>query len=155
LTITAIGHIGICVSDMERSLHFWRHGLGFEILREFEFRGSSWRRVLELDELELRSKIIRRDHMTLELLHFVKPGYVGPAERRPMNQLGFTHIAVWVSDLDAAAKRVQEYGGAIVQSTYTTFDHPKLQGKWVICTDPDGIRVELLQYPAGEDVIER
>ncbi len=48
-----------------------------------------------------------------------------------------------------------EYGGAIVQSTYTTFDHPKLQGKWVISTDPDGIRVELLQYPAGEDVIER
>jgi predicted enzyme related to lactoylglutathione lyase len=72
-----------------------------------------------------------------------------------MNQLGFTHIAVWVSDLDAAAVRVVEYGGAIVQSTYTTFDHPKLQGKWVICTDPDGIRVELLQYPAGEDVIER
>src|ERR1700736_4498740 len=126
---------------MERSLHFWRDGLGFEILREFEFRGSSWRRILELDELELSSKIIRRDHMTLELLHFVKPGHVGAAERRPMNQLGFTHVAVWVGD--------------IVQSTYTTFDHPKLQGKWVMGTDPDGVRVELLQYPAGEDVIER
>jgi catechol 2,3-dioxygenase-like lactoylglutathione lyase family enzyme len=155
LVINAIGHIGICVTDMDRALRFWRDGLGFEVLREFEFRGSSWRRILELDELELNSKIIRRDHMTLELMHFLKPGHVGPAERRPMNQLGFTHIAVWVSDLDAAAARVQEYGGAIVQSTYTTFDHPKLQGKWVIGTDPDGIRVELLQYPAGEDVIER
>ena len=155
MTINAIGHIGICVSDMERSLRFWRDGLGFEILREFEFRGSSWRRILELDELELTSKIIRRDHMTLELLHFVKPGAMGSSERRPMNQLGFTHIAVWVSDLDAAAERVREYGGSIAQSTYTTFDHPKLKGRWVMGTDPDGVRVELLQYPAGEDVLER
>lgn len=155
MTITAIGHVGICVSDIERSLRFWRDGLGFSILREFEFRGSSWRRVLEIDELELRSKIIRRDHMTLELLHFTKPGPVGSAERRPMNQLGFTHIAVWVSDLDAAAERVLEYGGTIVQSTLTTFDHPKLTGRWVMGTDPDGVRVELLHFPAGEDVLER
>jgi catechol 2,3-dioxygenase-like lactoylglutathione lyase family enzyme len=155
LAITAIGHIGICVSDMERSLRFWRDGLGFEILREFEFRGSAWRRVLELDELELNTKIIRRDHMTLELLHFIKPGHVGSRDRRAINQLGFTHIAVWVSDLERAAERVFEYGGTIVESTRTTFDHPKLQGKWVMATDPDGVRVELLQYPAGEDVLER
>ena len=56
------------------------------------------------------------DHMTLELLHFLKTGHVGSAGRHPMNELGFTHIAVWVSDLDAAAERVQDYGGAIVQS---------------------------------------
>jgi catechol 2,3-dioxygenase-like lactoylglutathione lyase family enzyme len=155
LAITAIGHVGICVTDMERSLRFWRDGLGFEVLREFEFRGSAWRRVLELSELELRTKIIRRDHMTLELMHFTEPRHVGSAERSPMNRLGFTHLAVWVSDLDAAAKRVLEYGGAIVQSTYTVFDHPKLQGKWIIGTDPDGVRVELIQYPAGEDVLER
>jgi predicted enzyme related to lactoylglutathione lyase len=88
-------------------------------------------------------------------MHFLKPSHVGPAGRRPMNQLGFTHIAVWVSDLDAAAERVCEYGGTIVQSTYTSFDHPKLQGRWVMGTDPDGVRVELLQYPDGEDVLER
>ena len=155
MTINAIGHIGICVTDMERSLRFWRDGFGFEILREFDFRGSSWRRILELDELELSSKIIRRDHMTLELLHFIKPGHVGSRDRRAINQLGFTHIAVWVSDLERAAERVFEYGGTIVESTRTTFDHPKLQGKWVMATDPDGVRVELLQYPAGEDVLER
>jgi catechol 2,3-dioxygenase-like lactoylglutathione lyase family enzyme len=155
LAINAIGHIGICVSDLERSLRFWRDGLGFAVLREFEFRASSWARILELDELDLRSKIIRRDHMTLELMQFVKPGAVGSTQRRPMNQLGLTHIAVWVSDLDAAAERVREYGGTIVQSTYTTFDHPKLKGRWVMGTDPDGVRVELLEYPAGEDVLER
>ena len=154
MAIKAIGHIGICIADLERSLRFWRDGLGFEVIREFEFHGSAWRRILELDELELNSRIIRRDHVTLELMCFDKPGHVGSSERRPMNQLGFTHIAVWVSDIDTAAKRVVEYGGAIIEPTRTVFDHPKLQGKWLICTDPDGVRVELVQYPDGEDLLE-
>ena len=154
MAIKAIGHVGVCVSNLERSLRFWRDGLGFEVLRKWQFRGSSWRRVLELDTLDLHSSIIRRDHMTLELMCFDEPGHVGTSERRPMNQLGFTHLAVWVSDLDASAKRVVEYGGRIVESTRTVFDQPKLQGKWLICTDPDGIRVELIEYPDGEDILE-
>ena len=151
----AVGHVGICVSDMDRAVRFWRDGLGFEVLREFEFRGSPWKRVLEVDELDLQTKVIRRDHMTLELMAFAKPGHLGPSERRPMNQLGFTHLAVWVADLDAAARRVVEYGGHLIEATRTEFDHPKLRGKWLICTDPDGVRVELLEYPDGEGVLER
>ena len=72
-----------------------------------------------------------------------------------MNKLGFTHLAVWVQDIEEVAKRVVEYGGSIVESTRTIFDHPKIKGKWVICTDPDGIRVELVDYPAGEAVLQR
>ena len=155
MSINAIGHIGICVSDMERSVRFWRDGLGFEVLREFDFRGSLWKRVLEVDDLDLQTKIIRRDHVTLELLAFTKPGHVGTAERRPMNQLGFTHLAIWVSDLDAAAKRVADFGGRLAEETRTVFDHPKLKGKWLMCTDPDGVRLELVEYPEGEDVLER
>ena len=153
--IKAIGHVGICVSDMDRSLRFWRDGLGFEVVREFEFRGSSWKRVLELDELDLQTKIMRRDHMTIEIMAFAKPGHVGSAERKPMNQLGFTHLAVWVSEIDAAVRRIEEYGGRVIEETRMSFDHPKLRGKWVICTDPDGVRIELLEYPDGEDVLER
>ena len=155
MVINAIGHVGICVSDMERSLRFWRDGLGFEILKEFEFRGSSWKRVIEVDDLDLQTKIMRRDHMTLELMEFAKPGHVGSKDRTPMNRLGFTHLAIWVSDVDAAAKLVAEYGGTVIEETRTSFDHPKLTGRWVICTDPDGVRVELIEYPAGEDVLER
>src|SRR5258707_11028901 len=139
---------------MDRSLHFWRDGLGFAVLREWEFRGSAWRRILELDELDLRSRLIRRDHVTLELMCFDKPGHIGSCERRPMNQLGFTHIAIWVADIDTVSRRVVQYGGTLAESTRTVFEHPKLHGKWLMCTDPDGVRVELVQYPEGQDVIE-
>ena len=155
MAIKAIGHVGVCVSNLERSLRFWRDGLGFEVLRKWQFRGSLWRRVLELDSLDLHSVIMRRDHMTLELMCFDEPGHVGTPERVPMNQLGFTHLAIWTSDLDAAAKRVVEYGGRLIEETRTVFDHPKLTGRWLMATDPDGVRLELMQYPEGEDVLER
>jgi predicted enzyme related to lactoylglutathione lyase len=72
-----------------------------------------------------------------------------------MNQLGFTHLALWVNDIDDVAQRVVEYGGSVIESARTIFDHPKLKGKWLICTDPDGIRVEFVDYPAGESVLQR
>ena len=70
MSINAIGHTGICVSDMETALRFWRDGLGFEVLTERRFRGSSWKRILEVGELDLLTRIIRRDHLMLELLEF-------------------------------------------------------------------------------------
>ena len=154
LSINAIGHVGICVSDMETALRFWRDGLGFEVLTDRRFRGSSWKRILEVGELELHTRIIRRDHLMLELLEFEQPGYVGTAERSPMNRLGLTHIAVWVSDIDAVARSVVEHGGTLVEATRTVFDHPKLKGKWLICCDPNGVRVELVEYPEGEKILE-
>ena len=48
MVINAIGHVGICVTDMDRSLRFWRDGLGFEILREFEFRGIACRDIVRV-----------------------------------------------------------------------------------------------------------
>ena len=92
MSIKAIGHIGFCVSDLDRSLRFWREALGFEVLREHEFYGSSWRRILEIEGpvMKLQTRIMRRDHVTLELLCFQEPGHRGDGERQPMNQLGFT-----------------------------------------------------------------
>ena len=43
----------------------------------------------------------------------------------------------------------------MVEETRTAFDHPKLKGKWLICCDPNGVRVELVEYPEGEKILER
>jgi catechol 2,3-dioxygenase-like lactoylglutathione lyase family enzyme len=155
MPIRSVGHIGFCVSDLDRSLRFWRDGMGFEVLREFEFYGRSWKRVLELDDLDLQTRIIRRDDMMLEIMHFRKPDTLGTRERSPMNQLGFTHLAIWATDIAEVAQRVVDYGGSVIESARTIFDHPKIKGEWLICTDPDGIRVEFVDYPAGAAVLQR
>jgi catechol 2,3-dioxygenase-like lactoylglutathione lyase family enzyme len=58
MPIKMVGHIGLCVSDLDRALRFWCDGLGFEILRGSPFYGSSWKRVLEIHgDLYLQTKI--------------------------------------------------------------------------------------------------
>ncbi|WP_420145606.1 VOC family protein [Sphingobium sp.] len=150
-----IGHVGICVADLARSLSFWCDGLGFERLRGFAFKSPSWRQVMEIDgPLDLHTQIIRRDGMTLELLHFLSPPADGDGARHPMTRLGFTHLALWVDDLDAMAARLVAHGGTIVDGTDTHFDHPRLRGRWLMCTDPDGIRLELIQCEGGGAIVE-
>jgi lactoylglutathione lyase len=152
VTINGVSHVGICVSDLDRSLRFYRDGLGFAHLRSFEIGGPPWTDVLELDPLRLESLILRRDGLTIELLRFAAPGHQGDGGRRPMNALGFTHLAVWVDDLDAEAARVVEFGGAVVAASRAVFDSPELTARWMYCTDPDGVRIELIEHPAGEAV---
>ena len=56
-------HIGLCVSDLERSLRFWVDGLGFEIFERFEIQ----RPVAEVDDpVDLTSLFVQRGGLRVE-----------------------------------------------------------------------------------------
>jgi lactoylglutathione lyase len=147
VTIRGVSHVGMCVSDLQRSLHFYVDGLGFELLRGFDIEGGAWARMMEVDDPLLHSRFLRRDRLTIELLQFERPGHLGDGERRPLNLLGFTHLGVWVDDLDAASALVVQHGGHVIEST--GIELADIGGRWIYCTDPDGVRIELIEYPAG------
>jgi len=134
-------HFGICVSDLDRSLRFYRDGLGFEQAQSHSV-GVEFGPLMEVHEPTLESRFITRDGVSIELLWFAAPGHTGDGERRPMNQLGLTHLSFRVDDVEATAARLVELGGAIVDGTRTTFA-PTLD--FVYCTDPDGVRIELMK----------
>jgi lactoylglutathione lyase len=139
--VDAFSHFGICVSDLDRSLRFYRDGLGFEQADSHSV-SAEFGPLMEVDEPQLESRFIRRDGVSIELLWFAQPGYTGDGSRRPMNQLGLTHLCFRVDDVEATAARLVELGGAIVDGTRTTFS-PTLD--FVYCTDPDGVRIELMK----------
>jgi catechol 2,3-dioxygenase-like lactoylglutathione lyase family enzyme len=144
----AFSHVGLCVSDLERSLRFYCQGLGFELVESYTV-GTELGRLMEVDgEIVLQSRFITRDGVRLELLRFDTPGFQGQAARRPMNQLGLTHLSVRVEDVDAMAARIRELGGAVFDHTRTKIDHPGgSSSDFVYCTDPDGVRIELMRLP--------
>jgi catechol 2,3-dioxygenase-like lactoylglutathione lyase family enzyme len=143
---TTFSHLGICVSDLERSLRFYCEGLGF-VPAESHAVGDEFGRLMELDGVVLRSQFVRRDTMAIELLHFTTPDQIGEPVRRPMNQLGLTHLSIRVDDVDAVAETVERLGGSVVVETRTTFDVPGTTLDFVYCTDPDGVRIELMNIP--------
>ncbi len=133
-------HVGICVSDLERSLRFYCEGLGFELVESYTV-GTEFGKLMEVGgEIVLQSRFIMRDAMRLELLRFDSPGFGGPAQRRPMNQLGLTHLSMRVGDVDEVAARIRELGGTVLDHTRCRFDNPDgSSSDFVYCTDPDGV----------------
>ena len=138
----AQSHIGICVSDLERSLVFYRDGLRFEEGPEFEIDYP----ISEMTgEVQLTSKFLHSGDLRIELLHFAKPGVFGsPSASR--NQLGLTHLSFSVEDIDAAADHLVRHGGRIIEGTRST---PEGRIHIIFLSDPDGTRVELMKHPEG------
>ena len=144
-----LSHIGICVSDLERSLRFYCEGLGFKEMTPYRV-GNEYRRLLELHgEISLETRFLYRDGFYIELLYFHSPGQIGPNTRRPMNQLGFTHMNLRVSDVDAVTAAIRAYGGAVHESTRTRLTNAQGQVETdvVYCNDPDGVRIEVYTSP--------
>ena len=136
-------HIGICVSDLDRSLRFYCDGLGFEAAERYEL-DSEQLPGLELSlevraDVILTSQMIRRGDLRIELLAFHAPGVVGsPSPRR--NQRGLTHLAFFVDNVDQAAERMLEHGAVVLDQT-----RADLGTDIVFLMDPDGVRIELMR----------
>ncbi|HEY1827975.1 MAG TPA: VOC family protein [Acidimicrobiales bacterium] len=136
-------HFGICVSDLDRSLRFYCEALGFE-KAESHAIGDEFAALMDLPEVSVTSQFLRRGTTAIELLAFSEPAPFGPSERRAVNQLGLTHLSFRVSDLEGTAAKVVELGGTVVESSRTTIDFGGTPLRFLYCTDPDGIRVELM-----------
>jgi lactoylglutathione lyase len=143
-TPMTFSHVGVCVSDLERSIRFYSEALGFEHLRTVTVT-PCFDVTLEVPGMDARAAFMRRDGKIIELIHFAAPGFSGPSERRPMNQLGFTHMAFTVGDLAEVAERVERLGGRFLPQTRASSE----MGTFAFCTDPDGVRVELWETQAG------
>jgi lactoylglutathione lyase len=139
----AFSHFGICVSDLERSLAFYCGALGFEKAESHEI-GPEFARLMDLPDVAVTSQFIRKGPTAIELLAFREPSPFGSRERREVNRLGLTHLSFRVRDVAATTARIVALGGAVVESTRTTIDFGGTPLEFVYCTDPDGVRVELM-----------
>jgi catechol 2,3-dioxygenase-like lactoylglutathione lyase family enzyme len=136
-------HFGICVRDLERSLRFYCEALGFE-KAESHAIGSEFAQLMDLPDVSVTSQFIRSGSTAIELLAFSEPAPSGDGQRRAVNQLGLTHLSFRVADVEAVAARVVEFGGAVVESSRTVIDFGGTPLEFLYCTDPDGVRVELM-----------
>ena len=140
-----VSHVGICVSDWRRSLRFYHDVLGFRYVRELELSGEPASTLLQLEDVDFRAITLEREGLRIELLHYERPGHVCGQIPRPMNQLGLTHLALRVDDLDATVKELEEARVDVREET--SIEVPEANAKAVFITDPDGTLIELVQLP--------
>src|SRR5512134_1445473 len=143
--IRRLSPVGLCVADLERSLRFYRDGLGLREVSALELEGEPAATLLELPGVVLQARYLERDGAVLELLHYPSPGVSGDAGVRSMNAPGLTHVSFQVDDLDGAAARLVALGGRLL--AHTRVENPRLRSRAVFLTDPDGTRIELVETP--------
>ena len=115
------------VTDLDRSLDFYRGGLGFrETAPEASPRGVR-RRLLESEGRHL---------MLEELLHPAASAWVNDDL-----QLGMRHIGFKVDDIDAWAERVRAAGAVFIREPFDAFGDVRI----AFFLDPDGTHLELVQ----------
>ncbi len=131
---------------MRRSIEFYTMALGFEEGRPFRVGGKEVAALAEipLDDVELDGQYISKGSLTFELMAWPTCGTAGPASRT-RNTLGLTHMALQVKDLRAVEKRMLAYGASVVESSRSQVMRGTEKIDLLVLTDPDGIRIELME----------
>ena len=144
LPIARITHVGIGVSNLERSLRFYRDLLGFTWEHELDVEGEPTDTLLRLRGTKLHAEYLTRDGVRIELLYFASPP-APPRPERPMNQYGLTHLSFRVTDMDAVLDALRAAGESVLEETVIRF--PEWQSAACMILDPDGQLIELVQAP--------
>jgi catechol 2,3-dioxygenase-like lactoylglutathione lyase family enzyme len=149
--IQRLTHLGICVSDLERSLRFYRDVLGCREVGRLEMAGGPADTINGMQDVELRAIYLERDGWRLELIEFSEPGCLGPRTPRPMNQVGLTHLSFRVADLEAVCAKLEAAGGGLLPET--RIGAAGAATRAIMAHDPDGLRLELVQGPGDPNAV--
>jgi catechol 2,3-dioxygenase-like lactoylglutathione lyase family enzyme len=140
--IKGMNHVGISVSDLDRSIEFYRDMLGLELAGPIiPFAGALFEQVMALENPQGRIGFLSNGSLQIELFEFRHPN---PAPKDPNYSVadrGISHFCVEVTDLAATYERLLAAG--------VRFHCPVLKFqsgiKATYARDPDGNVFELLE----------
>jgi len=151
--VQAVSAVGFTVSDLDRSVAFFRDVLDFELESQAERSGEAWERLQGVFPVRLRTARLRLGNEVVELQEYLAPrGRPLPADARS-DDLSFQHVAIVVSDMRAAYARLREHRvGHISSGPQRLPDwNPNAGGiEAFYFRDPDGHALELIAFPPGK-----
>jgi catechol 2,3-dioxygenase-like lactoylglutathione lyase family enzyme len=144
-----IHHTGYTVSDLDRSVAFYRDQIGLEVLATQEKHGGYLAAIVGYPDAHVRMAHLRvagGEHV-LELFEYLAPAGDDVARIEPRN-VGSPHLCILVADLRAVYERLRSAGVDSFFSPPVDVDTGiNAGGLALYLRDPDGIPVELFQPP--------
>jgi lactoylglutathione lyase len=121
-------HVGLRVADLERSLAFYT-AVGYEVVGTVPETGFGSLTMIKLPGDEF---------VSIELVHDPAKGTVDPG--------GLNHLVIKVEAMAATVAELTAKG-IDVEPPCSPNNSDDFWTSWI--TDPDGYRIELVQWPAG------
>jgi len=152
MNIQHLSHIGVCVSNLERSINFYRNAFGYEVVSTIKI-GPEADALLDLKNTKLDAVYMQRpgEDTRIELLYYHSPGVETSKNIRAVNLTGLTHLSFRTSDLKATVEKVKQQGGKLIETSL--IDNSTYGIMACMVTDPDGLRIELLQAPGDYNLL--
>ena len=142
-----ICHVCIVVSNMERSLKFYRDTLGFSVIWDNKVKNPNFSTGVGLKDIEARVVLMQlnKENTLLELFEYQSPkgrtlGALSP------NDVPATHIAFKLKGIQKRYEELKNKGVEFIS------EPQKLSDDVYFCyfRDPDGALLEFIEFPENK-----
>lgn len=145
--VRSTGHTGITVSDLDRSIRFYRDLLGCQVSTPVRANGPFFEEIVGVPGCEIDVAFAKLPGHIIELLCYRAPQ--GRTSTLRACDPGFMHVCLKVADLDKVVALVRSAGFKAVGRVLTAEGGPVDGLKVVYVRDPDGVVLELIEEPPG------
>ena len=146
MTFRVLGtnHTSFTVSDLDRTVGFFRDCLGFEVTSKAPRDPALVSRITGVEGADMMIAFLRAPGHTLELIEYRAPAARGAVKARPCDT-GFAHVAFNVDDALAAVAACEPYGVRPIAAPVTIDQGPNKGRKVVYMRDWDGVTLEFIE----------
>jgi catechol 2,3-dioxygenase-like lactoylglutathione lyase family enzyme len=143
--MAGLNHVGLTVSDLERSIAFYRDTVGMKFGMRTQIQGE-WFDVLTHNRgAEIDVAYLSLGDFSLQLVQYLAAG--GDALPLAHHRIGNPHLCIEVEDVDAKRRSVLDQGG------FGATPIVDIMGSGIrsfYVADPDGVPVEFLQLARAQ-----
>ena len=108
--IISLGHVGLGVSDMKRSIEFYRDFLDMKVLMELDIMDDRIGRVIGVKDAACKIAHLQLGDAILELFEYTNPKGSNKAKNINQYDQGLIHIGFEVDDFHNHIKQLEQRG---------------------------------------------
>lgn len=142
--VLATNHTSFTVSDLDRSIEFFRDCFGFKLESKAPRDPKLVSHITGVEGANVVTAYLRGPGHVLELIQYRAPAVRGKVWARPCDT-GFAHIALDVDNMEEAVKKAAGFEVKAVASPCEIDAGPNKGRKIVYLRDWDGVTVELIE----------
>ena len=146
LTVFGFNHTAFIVSDLDRTIGFFKELLGFELTSRASRDKKAIQDMTGLEAVDIEVAYLRGYGHWIELIRYLEPAERGGGLPK-IYQDGAGHIALDVDNVALAVEKAAAYGLAPVGKIVTIDQGPNKDRQVVYLQGEDGLSIEFIQVP--------
>ena len=147
--VLATNHTSFTVSDLDRTIAFFRDALGFEVTSKESRDPAVLSQITGIEGTQMLIAYVRGPGHSLELIQYLGPEHGRGRVRSLPCDVGFAHVAYDVDDIDAAIAAAARHEVIPIGQIAIINAGPNAGGRVAYLRDADGVTIEFIEKPTN------